>query len=199
MTELDDDDENVSLKSSDVHSVLGGVSIPWLMKAFRMGRQRIEQCLRGVTPVAQGKHNTPLYDLIDAASCLVTPKIDIAEFIKNMGPDALPEKMRDGYWAGRLRQQTWERNAGDLWRTRTIVEKLGEVLLAMRVKLQLMPEMIERQHGLSSEQRTSLVAIVDEVQGEMYQVILDFTKNSKTYNQLGSEEPLSERNDEDIV
>lgn len=181
-------EDDFSLRTADVHSVVAGVSIPWLMKAFRMGRGKVERRLRGIAPVGQGKHNTPLYDLPEAAACLVKPRIDLEEYIKEMGPDALPEQLRDAYWSAMLKKQRWQEKAGELWPTAKVLERLSEVLQDMRVKLQLIPDSVERQVGLTAEQRRIVTEIADSVQDEMYQVILRFAESGETPNQLGEHE-----------
>lgn len=194
-----DDVEQVSLRTADVHSVVGGVSLPWLMKAFRMGRGTAEKKLMGCPPIGQGKHGTPLYDLPEAASYLVKPRVDIEEYIKSVKPDQLPERLREAYWSAKLKSQRWEEKAGQLWRTEQVLERFSEVLQSMRVKLQLIPDRVERESALIPEQHEVVRAIVDDVQDEMYQDLVEFAKNGRTPNQLGEAALGSARDEDDLI
>ena len=198
-TSFDDEDEELSLRTADVHTLLAGVSVPWLMKVFRMGRGTVERKLRGLRPVGQGKHNTPLYDLSEASSYLVTPKFDIAEYIRNAGPESLPEHLRSAYWEAKLREQRYKEKAGDLWRSDLILERIMEVLQGIRVKLQLTAEMVERESVLSPEQRQAVIKVSDGVQEDIYKYILGLAKDTSTWNQLGEEFPIGARDHEDII
>lgn len=191
--------EQISLRTADVHSVVGGVSLPWLMKAFRMGRGTAERKLRGCPTIGQGKHGTPLYDLPEAASYLVTPRVDMEEYIKSIKPDQLPERLREAYWSSKLKSQRWEEKAGHLWRTELVLERFSDILQSMRVKLQLIPDRVERATGLDVEQREIVTAIVDDVQDEMYQNLVTFAKEGATPNQLGEDRRAADRNDDDLI
>jgi len=189
----EEQDERISLRTSDVHSVLGGVSVPWLMKAFRMGRQTVERKLAGCRPIGQGKHGTPLYDLPEAAAYLVKPRATIEQLLASLKPDELPEKLREAYWNAKLKQQRYEERAGHLWRTDRVIALFSEVLQEIRVKLQIIPDRVDRETGLTSQQLKSLSRIVDEVQDDIYQYILSLKDKRYTPSQLGEEvEPESE-------
>lgn len=190
--------EQISLRTADVHSVVGGVSLPWLMKAFRMGRGTAERKLMGCAPIGTGKHGTPLYDLPEAASYLVNPRMDIEQYIRTIKPDQLPERLREAYWSAKLKSQRWEEKAGQLWRTEHVLTVFSEVLQSMRTKLQLIPDRVERAQGLTVEQHQIISTIVDEVQDEIYQELVEFAKSGRTPNQLG-EDRADSRDDGDLI
>lgn len=194
----DEEVEQISLRTADVHSVVGGVSLPWLMKAFRMGRGTAEKKLMGCPPIGTGKHGTPLYDLPEAAAYLVKPRVDIEQYIKTIKPDQLPERLREAYWSAKLKSQRWEEKAGHLWRTERVLSVFSEVLQSMRTKLQLIPDRVERVAGLSIEQHQIVSAIVDEIQDEIYRELVEFAKTGRTPNQLG-EEGGNAREEDDLI
>ncbi|MFC3724393.1 DUF1441 family protein [Neoaquamicrobium sediminum] len=195
----EEDVEQISLRTADVHSVVGGVSLPWLMKAFRLGRGTAERKLMGCAPIGTGKHGTPLYDLPEAAAYLVKPRVDIEQYIKTIKPDQLPERLREAYWSAKLKSQRWEEKAGHLWRTERVLTVFSEVLQSMRTKLQLIPDRVERAHGLTVEQHQVISAIVDEVQDEIYKELVEFAKSGKTPNQMGEEGDPPERDEDDLI
>lgn len=192
--------ESLSFKTGDIHTIAGGVSVAWLMKAFRMGRAKVERKLIGCQPIGTGKHGVPLYDLPDAASYLVNPRIQLKDYLKEIKPEELPERLRETFWNAMLKQQRWEEKAGNLWRTDKVLSVFSEVLQEIRTRLQLIPEDIERAAGLSDKQHRAVTEIVDSVQDEIHKWIVDFASGGRTLNQLG-EEGLGrdERDNEDLI
>lgn len=206
MTRRDDDliggdetVEHVTLRTADVHTVLGGVSVPWLMKAFRMGRGTVEKKLRGCQPIGHGKHNTPLYDLPEAASYLVKPRVDMEEYLRSLKPDNLPERLRESYWSAKLKEQRWREKAGDLWRTSDVLTVFGDVLQKMRTRLQLLPDAIEREAGLDEKQFAASRTAVDKIQDEIYQELQTLAKTGRTLSQLGEEGGDDTRDEDDLI
>lgn len=180
------EDEGFSLSSRDIHRIYGGVSVQWLAKAFRLTRHVVEKKIGDLRPVGVGDYGNPLYNLVDAAAYLVEPRIDMDKFLADIKPDKLPEKLRESFWAAKLKQQRWEEKAGHLWATETVMEVFGEVLMEIRTKLQQIPDRVERLTGLSIEQYRLIRAAVDEVQEEVYDHIVKFSERSRTPNQLGA-------------
>lgn len=185
----------------EVHGINGGVSVAWMMKAFRIGRQTLERRLVGCAPIGKGKHGSPLYDLPEAAAYIVMPKRAIADYLKDVKPEDLPENLREGVWNAKLKQQRFEEKAGDLWRTSRVIEVISEVLVDLRSRLTLIPDDAERAAGVTREQRRKIAEIVESIQEDMYQSILNLEKSQFTPNQLG-EEIVSRRNregEEDLI
>lgn len=190
--------EDLMLRTGEVHSIIGGVSIAWLMKAFRMGRATIEKKIRGCQPIGKGKHGTPLFDLPEVAAYLVSPRVDLEEYLKGVKPDALPERLREAYWSAKLKQQRFEEKAAHLWRTERVLEVVSEILQNMRSKLQLIPEGVERETGLTPEQHQVIRDIVDAVQDEMFKDLVRLGATGSTPNQLG-EERAAQRDYDDLI
>lgn len=180
------EDLDLSYRTSEVHSVLAGVTIPWLMKVFRIGRATCERKLRGCRPVGTGKHNTPLYDLSEAAAYLVKPRVDIAAYIASLKPDALPDNLRDPYWSAMLKKQRWEEKAGHLWDSDKVITLFSDVLSQMRMRLQLLPDDVERVCGLDANKVETVRHLVDALQSDMHQTFVSFAKAGNTPSQLGS-------------
>ena len=180
-----------------VHGINAGVSVAWLMKAFRMGRLTIERRLVGCSPIGKGKHGTPLYDLPMAASYIVLPRKAISDYLRDVKPEDLPENLRESVWNAKLKQQRFEEKAGDLWRTARVIETISTALVELRSRLTLIPDDAERVAGVTPEQRRKLVQIVEDVQEGMYRYILDLQKSKFTPNQLGEENERRSRDGED--
>lgn len=194
--EEDAPEDKLSFSSVDAFLINQGVSVQWLAKAFRMTRHAVEQKLASCRPIARGTHGNPLYDLPEAASYLVDPKIDINAYLKNIKPEKLPEKLRESVWNSMLKRQRWEEKAGHLWRTETVMTRFAETLANVRQQLQQIPDKVERLTGLSIEQYKIIRNTIDQVQEEIYQEVIALNKGRFTGNQLNSENIVDDDDDE---
>ena len=188
--------DKLSLSSIDAHNTAQGVSIQWLAKAFRMSRHNVEQKLTKCRPMDRGRYGNPLYDLPEAASYLVEPRIDLNAYLKTVKPEKLPERLRESVWNSMLKRQRWEEKAGHLWRTETVMTRFAETLSNLRQQLQQIPDRVERLTGLTIEQYKIIRNTIDQIQEEMYQEILTINETRKTGNQLVDENLDDEDEDE---
>lgn len=195
---VDDDDytpsreDKLSFRSQDVHRINGGVSVQWLARAFRTTRHIVNKKLaNNVRPIGTGEQGQPLYDLPEAAQYLVEPLVDIKEYLRTAKPDQLPDNLRETVWNSKLKRQRWEEKAQHLWRTEVIMGKFAEVLADVRMRLQQIPDRVERITGLSIEQYRLIRNAIDEVQEEIFSEITALNKGVQTFNQL-HDEPVTD-------
>lgn len=186
------DDVEIDLSSAKVYELLGGVSVQWLAKAFTMTRHNVEIRLRNLRPIDIGKHGNPLYSLPEAASYLVTPKFDMNEYLRSVKPEDMPEHLRNPYWQAKIRQQTWQRNAGQLWPTEAVLERFSEVLLNIKTKIQQIPDTVERTCGLNIAQYKVVSAATDGILDEIHSELLKMASEKRTPSQLVAEEVQEE-------
>lgn len=181
--------ENETLTSKDVSSMLlYGVSVQQLARLFRMTRPGVEKKLRNARPIDLGSHGNPLYDLAEAAGYLIEPKIDVEEYLSTVKPERLPDHLRETFWNAKLKRQRYEENAGDLWRTKRVMEVVGELLLDFSGKLALIPDLVERQTGFTPEQYRLVRSIVDSVREDMVDDAERLKRGEEVSNQLGERE-----------
>ena len=193
--DIDDfDDDDYSGRA--VYKLHEGVNRQWLASAFRVTRHLVNTRIVKLKPISYGPDGNPLYDFVEAAALLIDANVDVEEALSRIKPDKLPENLREAVWNSRLKQQRWEEKAGHLWRTEVILERFGEVLLALKGKVEQIPDRVERLSGLSIEQYRLIKTAVDQVQEEMHEEILAFAKLRKTPNQLGE---MREEEEKDLI
>lgn len=186
--EEDEREEKLSFRSVDVHKVNGGVSVQWLARAFRTTRHLVMKKLgNNVRPIGTGDQGQPLYDLPAAAQYLVEPLVDIKDYIRTAKPDQLPDNLRETVWNSKLKRQRWEEKAQHLWRTEMVMSRFAEVLADARMRLQQIPDRVERITGLSIEQYRLIRNAIDEVQEEIYNEIRALNSGLQSFNQLHDE------------
>lgn len=176
-------DELAHRTDENVNGLQGGVSISWLVKAFRMGRGKLEGKLIGCPIIGYGKHRVALYDLPTAAAYLIEPKHDLIRLLDKLEPKDLPESLREPYWNAKLKEQRYLEKAGELWPTDLVIDKISEVLAKIKAMLTIVPDTLERDAGLTADQRLIAKTTIDELQTEIYEFIVGLGKVSFTPSQ----------------
>lgn len=169
----------------DIEEVRNGVSSYWLSQAFRMTPESIRRRLATCPVISKGAKGVR-YDLKKAASYLVDPKIDFDHYLRNMKSTDLPASLQKEIWDARLKRQKWEVHAGELWRTSDVMAVLSSTFAIVKSTIQLWPDTIERQTGMTNQQRESLIALGDALQDEIYQNLIEAAKDRSTRASLVS-------------
>lgn len=172
---------------ASLNEVMTGVPIPFLVQVFRMGRQAVQERLKPLNPIKHGNNGAPYYDLQRAAEHLVDPKIDLNTYLKSLGPEDMPEQLRDSYWSSKLKRQKWEQNAGDLWHTDDVQQVFGEMFRILKTRVQLVTDSVEKKNGLTAAQKETMKVILEAMLNAIREDIKDQVKAKKTRNQLGNE------------
>lgn len=179
-----EDQDNLGLADS----ALQGVTVSFLAQTFVLDPAKVKRLLVNC-PIKRtrkrGRTQTQhLYDLRTAASYLVEPKISVADVLAQIKREDLPPAINTAFWDAQLKRQKWEENAGLLWRTETIRGVIGGMFQTIKFTIQLWADTIERQTGLSEEQRAILNEMTDGLQSEMFESLLENAKETMTGPQL---------------
>lgn len=182
-------------------SALGGVTVAFLAQVFNMDqakcKRKLVNCpvkLRQRRGTMQTRH---LYDLATAASYLVEARIDPEDIIKSLRREDLPPSISTAYWDAQLKRQQWEEKAGQLWRTETIAGVIGSMFQTIKFTVQLWADTLERQTGLSEDQRELLNTLTDELQTSMFEAFQENAKESMTKPQLAELDDMLSRANKD--
>lgn len=132
--------------------ITSGVSISFLAEIFRQNDKTVRRKLSELKPKGR-KKNFAVYDLAEAASYLVDPKIDIDHYMRSLRPQDLPPWLQDAYWAGQLKRQKWELEAGDLWRTSSVMDVFAKVLSHIKTVSMLWEDQVLGNSAMDDEQR----------------------------------------------
>lgn len=165
-----------------VEDMLAGVTVSWLSQVFGMDPKTVKAKLADCPPLHRRKAGY-VYSLPVACQYLVRPAISPEQYIKTMKPSDLPSHFQQTFWDAALKRQKWEENAGQLWRTEKVIEVLGHTFQTIKFTLQLFPDTLERQTGLSDEQRTILTTLLDQLQQDIYVALVQQAKDTQTGSQ----------------
>ena len=165
-----------------VEDMMAGVTVSWLSQVFGMDPKSVKAKLADCPPLHRRKAGY-VYSLPVAAQYLVKPALSAEQFMKSIKQSDLPASMQQMFWDAALKRQKWEENAGQLWRTEKVREVLGSTFQTIKFTMQLWTDTLERQVGLTQEQRDLLVKLVDELQAEIHTALVTQSRNKKTGSQ----------------
>jgi len=169
--------QNTKVAELPADDALGGVTVGWLASVFQMDPKDVKRRLADCQPINPGKMTGRgvqgrKYALKDAAPYLVPPKISHAEFMRSIKKGDLPPSMQQTFWAAKLAEQKFLENAGDLWRTEKVREVLAGTFQSLKFAIQLWPDMLRSEVGLTEQQQEILVRLGDKLQGELYDALV---------------------------
>lgn len=178
-------------------SALQGVTVSFLAQVFAMDPAKVKRLLVNC-PIKdtrkRGRTQTQhLYDLATAASYLVEPKISVEEVLAQIRREDLPPAINTAFWDAQLKRQKWEENAGQLWRTETIRKSIGGMFQSIKFTIQLWADTIERQKGLTEEQRELLNEMTDKLQHDIFSSLKENAEQAMTGPQLAELENMLAR------
>lgn len=138
--------------------VVKGVTITWLAAVFNMDIRRVNLLMRECPPLTRGisKQGGYVYDIAIAASYLVTPRVNVSEYVKNMRPEDMPTKFQEGFWSAQIKKQTWMTKAKMLWHTIDVTRKFSETFLKVNNSIEGWEEEIEKRALLPEDVRKAL-------------------------------------------
>lgn len=138
----------------------GEASMAQIAQLFRTDAKTLPKRLRRLQPIAT-RSGVKVYSIRDAAAYLVKPGYSIEQFIRQMHPNDMPVGLMKEFWAGQKSRQEYEIKAGNYWPTEQIIEALGEAFKNARMTILLFPETVEREAGVTDEQREILRRLSD--------------------------------------
>lgn len=177
------DDEEEKLDPDfklDLGDIYRGVTVTWLMNAFRMDRSTVRRRLAKLPPIKQERGNMPIYDFGQAASYLVKPNIDMHDYMRNLKKQDLPLEMQSEFWDAKIKEQKYKKAAGDLWHTNDVLEVFGETFKHVKTTVQLFISTVERTTKLSPKQREVIERISDDMLKELHEKLTSMKKKKRT-------------------
>jgi hypothetical protein len=153
----------VSKKGTDAETnavIYEGATIRQLGLMFKMDPKVVTRRCSGLIPVGR-REGASVYSIPEAASRLVKPGYEIERYIMEMNHLDLPPLLSKEFWNSQRARLAFEEANGDLWRTPDVVRLISELFNASRMVLLLLPDTVEREAGLSREQKAVVRRVVD--------------------------------------
>lgn len=165
----------------------GEASMAQIAALFKTDAKTLPRRLSRLKPVSV-KSGVRHYDIRSAAAYLVKPGYSIEQYIRRMHPNDLPVGLMKEFWAGQKSRQSYEMAAGDLWPTAQIVEAFGEAFKEARMTVMLFTETVERETGVTEDQRKVLRRLTDGLIDDLREALV---KKFENYEPSAGSEQLS--------
>lgn len=168
-------------KGTDAESnavIYEGATIRQLGIMFKMDPKVVLRRVSGLVPVGR-REGTVVYSIPEAAARLVKPSYEIERYIMEMNHLDLPPLLAKEFWNSQIARTKFEEMNGDLWRTPDVVRLISELFNGVRMVLLLLPDTVEREAGLSREQKAVVRRTMD---GALVDGRNTIVKRFKDYN-----------------
>lgn len=130
--------------------LLTPLSIEQISDIFDMSPSAVRARLSSVDPVERG------YEFLSAAEKLVTPRVDIDDYLRGMRPRDLPRQHKPEFWTGMRERLEALHDSEEIWSIEAITYILGQSLALIKRRLILMPDNLSDTIRLSEEHREAL-------------------------------------------
>jgi hypothetical protein len=137
-----------------------GATVRQLALMFKMDPKVVMSKVSSLVPCGR-RRGTPIYPVSEAAARLVKPGYDIERVIMNMNHSDLPPMLQNAFWSAQKTRAAYEEMIGDLWRTSRVVRLISVLFNSVRMILLLLPDTIEREAGLTREQKQVVRRVVE--------------------------------------
>jgi hypothetical protein len=131
-----------------------------IAQLFNTDAKTLPKRMRGVVPKGT-RNGYKVYSIAEAAAMIVKPGYEIEDFIRQMSPQELPPLLSKEFWNGQNARINYEKAMGHLWPTEDVVAAFGEILNTVRMTVLLVADDVEREAGLTEEQRLIIRRIMD--------------------------------------
>ena len=131
-----------------------------IAQLFETDAKTLPKRLKGVIPKGT-RSGYKVYSIKEAAEYLVKPGYEIEDFIRQMSPQELPPLLSKEFWNGQNARLNYEAKLGNYWPTEDVVAAFGEVLNVVRMTTLLVADDVDRETGLTEEQRLIIRRIMD--------------------------------------
>lgn len=163
------------------------------MQAFQVPtRRQTERRLEGCPILRAGKNGMKVYDFATACAYMVKPKVSIKQYVETLDAKDLPRHLQKEFWAAKLAEQRWRKQAGELWASEDVIAVFGEMFKLIKSKSQLWGDSIEKVGVLSDPQREKLRDLVDDLTGQIFEALANLESGQSTPSQI------AEVDDDDI-
>lgn len=153
VTERSDDPESAAI-------MYEGATMRQLAIMFSMDPKTVMAKVSGLVPVGR-RRGTAVYSIPEAAQRLVKPSYEIERVIMGMNHSDLPPMLQNAFWSAQKTRAAYEEMIGDLWRTSKVVRLISVLFNSVRMSLLLLPDVLEREAGLTREQRAVVRRVVE--------------------------------------
>lgn len=143
-----------------------GASISELALLFGKDKRKVAELIHEVLPSGT-RAGHPVFPVAEAARYLVDPVVDVEAWIRKLRPNDLPPFLQKEFWSAQRQRQQYELAQGNLWETGDVQMVLGEAFKSLKASVRSWSDVIERQTGLSEDQKNIIQRLSDNMLSEL--------------------------------
>jgi hypothetical protein len=159
-----------------------GASLSQLSQLFKRDNRTTAKKIHGKVKPVGTRLGQPIFDVADAAPFLCPPKFSIQEYVDTMSVADLPTELSKEFWAGMRSRQLFEREQGLLLPIGVVKDVIGAHNKAVRERILLVKEAVERQAELNDRAKVILVDTLDTLLSDIRDAILREFEDPKELN-----------------
>lgn len=162
-----------SLDETSSSMLYQGCNLSQLGILFRRDHRTIVERIHGIKPAGtRGGHS--IYQVHEVAPYLADIPPDIIEDrITRMHHNELPKMLTKEFWAGQRSKQLFQLEAGDLWPTSKIIDKVGEAFKTCKMSIMLLSDAVERETEFTDRQREKLRELIDGTLTDLHKSLVE--------------------------
>ena len=150
------------MTDSDDILATGTATQTQLGKLFARNKSDLPRLLHGIAPVGRRK-GFDVYSIAEAAPALVKPSdpAEVERAMLKMNKADMPPTLSNDFWAGQRSRIKFEQENGNLWATDDVTAMVTAMLGVLAIQMKLMVDNVERQAGMTVQQRAVVQRIAD--------------------------------------
>lgn len=153
-----------------------------LAKLFRMPLQTVRDSIKEIPPA--GKRGArEIYRVDQVAAALIRDsesEADQIERILKLKHTELPKMLSKEFWYGQNQKLNYDERVGDVWRTKDVISTCGDAFKTIRLSLMLLSDAVEREAGLTVDQREIIARLVQSALYDAQERLVDVFNAKRT-------------------
>lgn len=169
--------------------VTEGATVHELAIMFNKDLRDVRKALRVAEIKGHNRGGEAIYSVATAATHLVRfdeTNIDALKRLLHTHHDQLPVQTRKEYWTALTLEQKYLREKGDLWSTSEILILATTLCRGIRTSMELLPDSIDREAGLTERQRDVMQRTIDTALNELVVTLDDAFADTQSPVDSGS-------------
>lgn len=141
-----------------------------------MHRQTVSQRLAGLTPAVGSNAKLKLYSLSDLIRLALVEKM-------SADVDSLGPQDRKAFWQAENERLKYERDTGELIPAYEVAQEMSAQAKAVVQSLETLPDILERDCGLSPSALVRVQQVIDDLRDQMAQQIQQSTSDQEKHDE----------------
>lgn len=161
------------------YAVYSGVTMYDLEQFFEVGKRTVQRRVGNIA-AAGDRRGHPIWKMKDVAGLFCKPVGRMEEFIRSAKASDMPPELQKEYWNGQIAKQKFHQLEGNLWGTERVMQVVAELVKLVRTSVLLLPDEMERQGGLSSDQRVLVEQSIDVMLQTLRRTVQEYFDRAPT-------------------